>query len=586
MDEPEVAASIRIRRLLGLARTETLRLGVGTLFLLLSSGLMLLYPQAIRVILDEALIGKDPAAIDRTATLVIVVFVLQSIASSVRFYLFSTAGERIVARLREQLYQRIMRQEIAFFDARPTGELMSRLAADAGVLQNAVSVNVSMGLRHGALVLGSLVFLFTLSPALTGIMLAVVPPIAIGAVLYGRRVRQLSKRAQDALAEAGHVAEETIGSIRTVRAFTQEEAEAARYARSIDHAYRVARARIKNTAVFISGASIAGYTSIALVLWYGGHLVIDGELSSGELTSFVLYTLTVSFSLGAIADLFGDFMRAAGAADRVFELIDREPAIPLRGGRILERVEGRLELEEVSFRYPSRPDVPVLRGLSLRLEPGEVVALVGPSGSGKSTVAALVQRLYDPNEGRVLLDAVDLRALDPTFLRRQIGVVSQEPTLMSTSILENVRYGRPEASDEEVLAAITAANAAAFVAEFPQGVHTPVGERGIQLSGGQKQRVAIARALLKNPALLILDEATSALDAESEHLVKEALDRLQSGRTTLIIAHRFSTVRGADRVAVISHGRVIQVGPHAELMQDSAGLYRRLVERQFLDAEA
>jgi ABC transporter fused permease/ATP-binding protein len=571
-------------RLISMARAEWRALAAGTFFLLLGSGSMLAFPQAVRVMLDEALHAGDRSAVDQVALVLVGVFVAQALASAARYYLFTTAGERIVTNLRARIYEQIVIQEIGFFDARPTGELMSRLASDAGVLQNAVSVNVSMALRHSAMAIGGVILLFYISPVLTSIMLAVVPPVALSAVLYGRRVRRLSKAAQDALAGAAQVAEEVISSIRTVRAFTQERAETERYRRAVDASYEVSRQRIANMSWFSGGASIAGYGSIALVLWYGGRLVIGQELSAGELTSFILYTLTVAFSIGALGDLFGDFMRAIGAADRVFELLDRQPEIPISGGKILPRVEGRLSLEDVHFRYPSRPDAPVLEDLSLSLEPGEVVALVGPSGSGKSTIAALAQRLYDPLRGRLTLDDVDLRELDPTFLRRQIGVVSQEPTLLSTSILENIRYGRPDASLEEVEAAMRAANAAEFIDRFPERLATPVGERGIQLSGGQKQRVAIARAILKNPAVLILDEATSALDAESEHLVKEALDRLQRGRTTLIIAHRLSTVKGANKVAVISSGRVVQLGSHAMLMNESGGLYRRLVEHQFVAA--
>jgi ATP-binding cassette subfamily B protein len=580
----EVPASARIKRIVALARPEARRLALGTFFLAVSSASMLAYPQAIRVILDEALGKRDLDALNQIAVAVLVVMLLQAVTSAARFYLFTTAGERVVTQLRRTLYERLVRQEIAFFDGRTTGELMSRLAADAGVLQNAVSVNVSMGLRHAATALGALALLFTISPRLSGIMLAVVPPVALGAVAYGRRVRKLSQRAQDALARAGHVAEETLGAIRTVRAFTREDAEAARYGAAVEASFDVSRERVRNMAVFIGSASAAGYGALALVVWYGGKLVVDGALTPGDLTSFLLYTLTLSFSLGALGDLFGDFMRAAGAADRVFELLDREPTIPLRGGAKLPAVRGRVTLEAVEFRYPSRADVPVLQGFDLVLEPGEVVALVGPSGSGKSTIAALLQRLYDPLAGRVTLDGADLRTLDPTFLRQQIGVVSQEPTLLSTSILENVRYGRPDATVDEVEAALVAANAADFVRRFPNGLATEVGERGVQLSGGQKQRVAIARALLKNPSILILDEATSALDAESEHLVQEALDRLQAGRTTLVIAHRLSTVKDADRVAVIEAGRVAQLGSHAELMAEEAGIYRRLVERQFVSA--
>ncbi|MCK6548499.1 ATP-binding cassette domain-containing protein, partial [Myxococcota bacterium] len=532
--EDDVQENARISRIVSLAKSEWRSLAVGTFFLLVASGMMLLYPQVIREILDNALAGGGVAHVDGAALLMIAVFAIQSVAGSLRYYLFSTAGERVVARLRSELYEKIVTQEIGFFDARPTGELMSRLAADAAVLQNAVSVNVSMGLRHAAMAIGGVVLLFYISPVLTSLMLAVVPPVAVGAVVYGRRVRKLSQRAQDALARAGHVAEETISGIRTVRAFTQEHAEAARYRSAIDASYEVSRQRIQHMAYFTGGASFAGYGSIALVLWYGGRLVASGAMTAGELTSFILYTLTVAFSIGALGDLFSDFMRASGAAGRVFALLDRTPEIPMSGGVTLDAVRGRITFEDVELRYPTRREVLALDGLSLVIEPGEVVALVGPSGSGKSTIAAMVSRFYDPTAGRVTLDGRDLRELDATWLRRQIGVVSQEPTLLSTSIFENIRYGRATATLDEVTEAARAANALDFIERFPERFDTQVGERGVRLSGGQKQRIAIARALLKDPKILILDEATSALDAESEHLVKEALERLERGRTTLV----------------------------------------------------
>jgi ATP-binding cassette subfamily B protein len=410
-------------------------------------------------------------------------------------------------------------------------------------------------------------------------MLGVVPPVALGAVAYGRRVRKLAREAQDALARANEVAEETISGIRTVRAFAAERAEGSRYAKAVWDAFAVVWRRILTSAVFMSVSSFAAFSALALVLWYGGRLVERGEMTPGGLTSFLIYTLTVALSLGGISELWADLMRASGAAERVFELLDRQPTIPLSDGNKLGEVAGHVELREVHFAYPSRKDMPVLQNVSLELLPGDVVALVGPSGSGKSTIAALLLRLYDPGRGRVTLDGHDLRELSPEWLRQRVGVVAQEPLLFSCSVAENIRYGRTNASEEEVIAAAKMANAHEFITKFPEGYETLVGERGVKLSGGQKQRVAIARAVLKNPRILVLDEATSALDAESEHLVKEALERLMKGRTTLIIAHRLSTVIGADRVVVLQDGVMVQSGDHASLMQEG-GLYRRLVERQ------
>ena len=561
----------------------------GTLFLALATGATLLYPQAIRLVIDGALgresriLGSGPGLLDRAAVALGALALVQGAATALRHALFALAGERVVARLRREVHRHILDQEIAFFDERRTGELTSRLAADTATLQNAVSANVSMALRNLAIVLGGIGFLLYTSPVLTLLMLSVAPAVAAGAVVYARRIRRLSRDAQDALASAGEIAEESISGIRTVRSFDAEEREAARYGGAIQRAFALARRRVLAGSTFLAGAMTGAYLAVALVLWYGGRLVARDALSVGGLTSFLVYALFVATSLWTLADLWADFHRALGAAERVFELLDRVPRLPTQGGAVPARVEGHLSLESVRFSYPARPDVPVLRGLDLDIRPGEVVALVGPSGAGKSTVAALVARLYDPDRGRIRLDGRDLRELDPHWLRQRIGAVSQEPILFSTTVADNVRYGRPQASDAEVEAAARAANAHEFITRFPRGYSTPVGERGVQLSGGQKQRVAIARAVLKDPRILLLDEATSALDAESEYLVKEALERLMAGRTTLVIAHRLSTVMGADRVVVLEAGQVVQLGSHASLLRED-GPYRRLVERQFAAA--
>ncbi|MBX7196925.1 MAG: ATP-binding cassette domain-containing protein [Sandaracinaceae bacterium] len=574
--KPRERASIR--RILRLAYPERWQLALGTVFLAISSAAGLVYPRGIQYLLDGALGDATGASIDRAAILMVVVLAIQAVTTSLRYMLFTTAGERVVARLRRDLYEAILAQEIAFFDERKTGELTSRLSSDTAVLQNGVSVNISMALRNIATAIGGVGLLFYTSPRLTLVMLAVVPPIAFGAVTYGKRLRALSREVQDALASSSDVAEESIAGMRTVRAFGAEAHEVARYGRAVDRSFELARRRIRLGAIFMTFASFLGFGAAALVLWYGGHLVLDGVMSVGELTAFLVYTILVAVSLGALTDLWTDFSKAVGAGERIFELLDRKPAMGA-GGETLGQTEGRIRFEGVSFAYPTRPDAPVLKGLSLEIEPGEIVAVVGPSGAGKSTLAALVSRLYDPTSGAVALDGRDLRDLDPEWLRRQIGIVSQEPILFSTSIEENVRYGRRTATREEVERACEVANAKRFIEAFPDGFATSVGERGVQLSGGQKQRVAIARAVLKDPRILVLDEATSALDAESEHLVKEALDRLMHGRTTLIIAHRLSTVRDADRVLVVDGGVIAQSGTHDELMAED-GLYKRLVERQ------
>jgi len=539
----------------------------------------LAYPQAIRVIIDEVLGAKNPAMIDWAALAMLVIFAVQGVAGALRYYLFTVVGERVVTELRERMFRGILAQEVGFFDARRTGALISRLTSDTGVLQNAVSVNISMALRSMASVVGGLGLLLYTSVSLTGLMIVVVPPVAIAAVWVGRKIRGLSRQTQDALARAGEIAEESISGVRTVRTFGREDQAVTEYRGAIEQAFDQARSRIRAVGFFMGGATFAGYSSVAIVLWFGGKQVLTGTLSVGALTSFILYTLIVAFSLGTLGGLWADFMRAAGAGERVFELMDRVSEIPNRGGRELESLRGELTLDAVHFAYPTRPEIPVLSGVNLQFDPGEVVALVGPSGGGKSTVAALISRLYDPVSGSVRLDGVDLLDLDPTWLREHVGVVSQEPILFSTSVAANIRYGDLEASPEAVKEAARVANAHSFIESFPEGYDTLVGERGVQLSGGQKQRVAIARAVLKNPRLLILDEATSALDTESEYLVQQALERLMRGRTTLVIAHRLSTVKRADRVVVLEGGCIVEQGTHLQLLE-KGGLYGKLVERQ------
>ena len=582
---PAARARKLLVRMLSLAKTEWRPLAAGLFCLALASGANLLFPQAIRLLVDGALAkgAKSWWTVDRAAVFILVLGVVAAIAGATRFVLFTVTGERIVARLRQAAYGSLLEQEIAYFDGHKVGDLTSRLATDTTVLQNAVSVNLSMLLRNLAAALGAVVMLFFTSWRLTLLMLAVVPAVALGAVVLGRRVRRLSRDVQDALGHASSVGEESLAAIRTVRAFASESRESKRYAGAIERSFELAKKRTVVTGVFMGGAMAAATASIALVMGYGGRLVTSGALSIGQLTAFLVYTIVVAFSLGALGDLWADFMRAAGAAERIFEILDREPGIPSAGGLVPSEVTGRIEWSHVSFAYASRPEVTVLADLDLSIEPGEVVAVVGSSGAGKSTVAALLSRLYDPTHGALRLDGRDLRELDPKWLRRQVGVVAQEPTLFSSSIEDNIRYGRTTATHEEVERAARVANAHDFVSRFPDGYATRVGERGVQLSGGQKQRVAIARAVLKDPKVLILDEATSALDAESEHLVQEALDRLLVNRTTLVIAHRLSTVKNADRVLVLDGGRIVQQGTHAALVAE-AGLYRKLVERQFVAA--
>ena len=576
-------SGVEVRRILALARPEWRRLAIATVALLVSSAMSLAYPQAIRFMVDALVGGQSPLSLDSAAVLLVILFAVQSIFAMLRAWLFTVSGERIVTSLRAKLYEAILRQDIEFFDHSRTGELTNRLAADTAVLQNTVTVNVSMAMRHSLSALGGLAMLLYMSPRLTVAAMGVVPLATIALVVYGRKIRQLSVRVQDALAAAAMIAEESISGIRTVRSFAREPQEMGRYGNAIEESYRLAAKRALAYGGFGGLMGFVGYGAVALVVWYGGRLVSQGQLTIGELTAFLLYTGLVAVSFGMLANLYADLMRAVGSSQRIFELLDRQAKLEMGAGEVVRQVEGSLRFESVGFSYPARSDVSVLRDFDLEVEPGEVVALVGPSGAGKSTVAALIPRFYDPTKGRILLDGVDLRRLAPRSLREHIGAVMQEPVLFAGTIRENIVYGRPGASDEEIRGAARTANAAVFVESLPDGYETIVGERGVRLSGGQKQRIAIARAVLKDPKILILDEATSALDAESEYLVQEALDRLMRGRTTIVIAHRLSTVRGADRVVVLDSGRVVEVGSHDELMADGA-LYRRLVERQFTDA--
>ncbi len=567
-------------RMLALARPEAKALGLGSLFLTLSSVSGLAYPQAMKLVIDGALANKDLQRLNTIALVILAVFLVQAVGASLRYYYFTLAGERIVLKLRQRIYSHLLDQEVAFFDFNRTGDLMSRLSSDTTVLQNAVSVNISMALRHLFGAVGGLALLVYTSPKLALIMLVIVPPIAFGATVFGRRIRLAARQAQDSLAEASIVAEETISGLRTVRSFVQEGFEKKRYTQALENSLLAVRRKILQIANFIGLASVLGFSAIAGVIWMGGRQVIAGNLSVGDLTQFLIYLLMVAFSVGALGGLWGDFMSAMGAARRVFDILQKSPSVNHEQGRELPGARGAIEFRNVSFAYPSRVDLSVLRDFSLKLEPGQVVALVGPSGAGKSTVSALLSRFYDPESGEIEFDGVPYTELKPNWLRLNIGMVSQEPILISSTIGENIRYGKPGATDQEVEQAARSANAHDFIVRFPEGYQTMVGEKGIQLSGGQKQRVAIARALLKNPKVLILDEATSALDTESEALVQEALQRLMQGRTTLVIAHRLATIQSADLICVLENGKIIQQGKHAALLAEPQGPYRKLIEKQ------
>lgn len=568
-----------IKKIMKLSRKEWPLIGWGLFFLAISSTALLVYPHSIKKIIDEAIAQKDQSALNMAALLAWAVFAIQSVTSALRYYFFTLAGEKTVKRLRSRLFSQIIGQNIPFFDGQKTGELLGRLSSDTAVLQNALSVNISMLVRSIVQATGGLVMLFLTSAKLTIFILVIIPPLGFLAAKFGKKVKAISKRAQDALAASSGVAEEGISGVRTVKAFAQESFENIRYENRLEASLVLSKEKINIVAKFTNLVSLVGLSAVVFIIWYGGKLVIDGEMSVGTLTSFLLYVITVSFSVGMLGSLWTDFMSAFGSSGRIFELLEK-PIENIESGK--PKIDaGRIEFKDVHFSYPSRPDFPVLRGVSFSIDSHETVAVVGSSGAGKSTIVQLLMRFYEIQSGSIQFDGHDFGLYSLKGLRESIGIVSQEPILVSESLFENIRYAKPSATIEEVQEAAKKAFAHDFISGFPDGYETLVGERGVQLSGGQKQRVAIARALLKNPRILVLDEATSALDAENEHLVQKALEDQIGKRATLIIAHRLSTVKRADKIIVMQEGRVVQTGTHSELFKQETGLYHKLVERQF-----
>lgn len=580
----------QLRKLFGYTRPYRLQLVIGIASVAVASGLTLIVPQFVRRFFDTfaTRLSSPDFHLTQVVLLILLVFLVQAAFNFLRTYMIAQVGEGVVADLRRALYQHLMDLPLRFFETRRTGEITSRLTSDASVVQGAVSQSLAQLVNQSALLIGSVVLLFVTNWQLTLIMLLVIPVVAFGARVFGRKLRKISTEFQDRIAEANASAEEAIVGVRVVKSFTAERLEAERYGDIIRASYRIALKRAAFRAAFFSGIIFAMFSAISVVLWVGGRLVVSGSLTAGELVQFLLYTLIVAGAVGSLTGLYSQFQEALGASRRIFELLEEKSDLePPAEPRTLERVTGRVDFEHVSFRYGKREEdgdargkTTVLHQLNLTAQPGEVTALVGPSGAGKSTLVTLIPRFYDPTDGRITLDGNDLRDFDEQTLRAQIGIVPQETQLFSGTVRENIRYGRPSASDAEVEGAAKNANAHDFIRAFPDGYDTIVGERGIKLSGGQRQRVAIARALLKNPKILILDEATSSLDSESESLVQEALETLMQGRTVFVIAHRLSTVRGADQIIVLDEGRIVQRGTHEGLLADG-GLYADLYHKQF-----
>ncbi len=553
--------------------------------LLISAGLMLAIGQGLRSLIDQGFTSANPAHLDQAALVMLAVVSSLACFTSLRFYLVSWLGERIAADLRRAVYEHVITLSPGYFETTRTGDILSRLTADVALLQALVGSAVSVGLRSSLQLTGAFAMLVATSPKLAGIVAVVVPFVVVPLVLFGRRERRLSRVAQERVADLGSLAEETLNGLRVVQAFTREGLERSRFSVGVEASVGAALRRVRTRATLILGVILLGFGAITFSLWVGGRDVVAGQMTGGELSSFVFYAVLLATSGASLSETWGDIQRAVGAADRLLELLAVHPQIAAPAHPIALPVpaQGRIAFYDVSFRYPTRPDHAALAGFSLAIEPGETVALVGPSGAGKSTLLDLLLRFHDPSQGRIEIDGTDIRLADPAAVCARIGLVPQDAVIFSASAAENIAYGREGATSVEIRAAATAAAAVDFLDDLPDGFDTFLGAKGVTLSGGQRQRLAIARAVLRDPAILLLDEATSALDAESEQAVQRALLALSVGRTTLVVAHRLATVRRADRIVVLDRGRIVAVGKHDELVREG-GLYARLAALQFTDS--
>jgi ATP-binding cassette subfamily B protein len=575
-----------LRRLLPFVLRYPMQMGLTISFLLIASIATLAIPALAGRVVDQGFVAKNLGMILNYSALILIVGAVMAVASGARFYFISILGERVLTDLRRFVFDHLLSLDQAFFDTHRVGELTSRLSGDVATIRGAIGQSLSQTLRGLVTIVGALVLMFLTSPLLTVGVVVVAPALIIPMIVLGRRLRKMSRRTQDALAEMSAMATEALGATKTVKSFVQEDVQSAGYQRRAEDSYEAEITRLLGRASLMATIMFLVVLCLMALVWWGAKSVFEGTVTTGQLAQFVIYAVMASNALASISEVWGSLQTVAGATERLFEILDTAPAIraPAAPAVLPTPPLGTLAFEDVGFSYATRDNEIVLDQLSFSVRRGETVALVGPSGAGKSTVFALAQRFYDVTAGAILVDGIDIRTLDPRALRRRFAYVEQEPTIFSGTVAENIRFGRPEASDEEVERAARAALVHGFVVELASGYDTLVGERGIMLSGGQKQRLAIARALLKDAPILLLDEATSALDAQSERLVQVALEHLMEGRTTLVIAHRLATIRDADRILVLEEGRLIDQGTHDELVR-KGGRYAELARLQFRPEE-